>query len=92
VSESGFDAEVAVLEEIKKLGGATLVVTNACNPTIRSCADFVVELSLDIPEITRVAASVIPGQLLGFYTGISKGLNPDQPKNLSRVVMLENGG
>jgi len=92
VSESGLDAEVAVLEEIKNLGGTTLVVANRCNATIRRFADFVVELSLDVPEIARVGASVIAGQLLGFYAGIKKGLNPDEPKNLSRVVMLESGG
>jgi glucosamine 6-phosphate synthetase-like amidotransferase/phosphosugar isomerase protein len=32
---------------------------------------------------------VIPGQLLGFFTGIRKGFNPDQPRNLTRVVMLD---
>lgn len=89
ISESGFDAEVAVLEEIKKLGGTTLVVANAGNSAIRRAADYFVELSLDLPEVARAAASVIPGQLLGFYTGIKKGLNPDEPRNLSRVVKLE---
>jgi glucosamine--fructose-6-phosphate aminotransferase (isomerizing) len=89
ISESGFAAEVAVLEEIKKLGGTTLVVCNAGDSMIRRAADYLVEWSLDVPEIARVAPSVIPGQLLGFYTGIKKGLNPDEPRNLSRVVMLE---
>ncbi|MFZ0584684.1 MAG: SIS domain-containing protein [Candidatus Acidiferrales bacterium] len=89
ISETGFDAEVAVLEEIKKLGGTTLVVANAGNSAIHRAADYFVELSLDVPEVARVAASVIPGQLLGFYTGIKKGLNPDEPRYLSRVVMLE---
>jgi len=89
ISESGFDAEVAVLEEIKKLGGTTLVVSNAGNSVVRRAADYFVELSLHVPEAARAAASVIPGQLLGFYTGIKKSLNPDEPRNLSRVVMLE---
>jgi glucosamine--fructose-6-phosphate aminotransferase (isomerizing) len=89
ISETGFDAEVAVLEEIKALGGTTLVVANACNSALRKAADYVVELSLGAPEAARAAASVIPGQLLGFYTGLKKGLNPDEPRNLSRVVMLE---
>jgi glutamine---fructose-6-phosphate transaminase (isomerizing) len=89
ISETGFDAEVAVLEEIKALGGTTLVVANSSNASIRKAADYVVELSLDIPEAARAAASVIAGQLLGFYTGLKKGLNPDEPRNLSRVVMLE---
>jgi glucosamine--fructose-6-phosphate aminotransferase (isomerizing) len=89
ISETGFAAEVAVLEEIKKLGGTTLVISNAGDSIIRRAAGYFVELSLDVPETARVAASVIPGQLLGFYTGIKKGLNPDEPRNLSRVVMLE---
>jgi glutamine---fructose-6-phosphate transaminase (isomerizing) len=90
ISETGFDAEIAVLEEIKALGGTTLVVANTCNSALRKAADYVVELSLGIPEAARAAASVTPGQLLGFYTGLKKGLNPDEPQNLSRVVMLEN--
>jgi glucosamine--fructose-6-phosphate aminotransferase (isomerizing) len=89
ISETGFDAEVAVLEEIKALGGTTVVVANTCSTAIRKAADYTVELSLDIPEAARAAASVIAGQLLGFYTGLKKGLNPDEPRNLSRVVTLE---
>jgi len=90
ISETGFDAELAVLEEIKRLGGTTLAVSNAGDPVIHRCADYAVELALNIPEAARAAASVVPGQLLGFYTGIKKGLNPDEPRNLSRVVLLEN--
>jgi glucosamine--fructose-6-phosphate aminotransferase (isomerizing) len=91
LSESGFDAEVSVLEEIKALGGKTFAITNSANAAVRRSADYLVELSLDAPEVARAAASVIPGQLLGFYTGLKKGLNPDEPRNLSRVVMLQNG-
>ena len=89
ISETGSAAEVQVLEEIKRLGGTTLAISNVCDSTIRRSADYSIELSLDVPEAARVAASVIPGQLLGFHTGIKKGLNPDEPRNLSRVVMLE---
>ncbi len=35
ISETGFAAEVAVLEEIKKLGGTTLVISNAGDSVIR---------------------------------------------------------
>ncbi|HEY0704659.1 MAG TPA: SIS domain-containing protein [Candidatus Acidoferrales bacterium] len=89
LSESGFDAEVLVLEEMKKLGGTILAITNKATPAVRRSADYVVELSLSVPEVARVAASVLPGQFLGFYNGLRKGLNPDEPRNLSRVVMLE---
>jgi len=89
ISETGFTAETTVLEEIKALGATTLVVANSSNSAIRKAADYLVELSLDVSEVARAAASVVTGQLLGFYTGMRKGLNPDEPRNLSRVVMLE---
>jgi glucosamine--fructose-6-phosphate aminotransferase (isomerizing) len=89
LSESGFEAETAVLEEVKGLGGATLVVTNAANDVVRRSADYLIELSLETPEVARPAAAVIAGQLLGFRTGIRKGFDPDQPRHLTRVVMLD---
>jgi glutamine---fructose-6-phosphate transaminase (isomerizing) len=92
LSESGFDAEVAVLEEIKELGATTLAITNSANSLVRRHSDCLVELSLDVPEAARAAAAVVPGQLLGFHMGIRKGYDPDQPRHLSRVVMLDAGG
>ena len=89
LSESGFDAEVPMLHEMKELGAVTLVIANKATPAVRKSADYLVELSLTVPESARAAAAVIPGQLLGFYTGLRKGLDPDNPRNLSRVVMLE---
>ncbi|MGH7839346.1 MAG: SIS domain-containing protein, partial [Candidatus Binataceae bacterium] len=91
LSESGLDSEASVLEEMKELGGRTLVVAHSANAAVKKSADFLIELPLDVPEMARVAAAVIPGQLLGFHAGIEKGLNPDEPRNLKRVVMLEGG-
>ncbi len=89
LSETAFESELAVLEEMKELGGVILAVTNRSTPALAKSADYVVELGLSVPETARAAAAVIPGQLLGFYTGIRKGFDPDSPRNLSRVVMLE---
>jgi glucosamine--fructose-6-phosphate aminotransferase (isomerizing) len=94
LSESGFADEISVLQEMKELGGTTFVISNSINAVIRASADYSIELSLDVPEVARAAAAVIAGQFLGFYTGMRKGFNPDRPRNLSRVVMLDgrNGG
>jgi glucosamine--fructose-6-phosphate aminotransferase (isomerizing) len=90
LSESGYEAEQEVLEEVKGLGGTTLVVTNVANPAVRRAADFLVELNLTVPEYARLAAYALPGQLLGLFTGLEKGLDPDRPRNLSRAVILQN--
>ena len=88
LSENGFAAECDVLEEIKALGATTMVITNGANDRVRAAADLLIELSAEGPELARLAPSLIPGQLLGLYTGLKKGLNPDSPRNLSRAVIL----
>jgi glucosamine--fructose-6-phosphate aminotransferase (isomerizing) len=89
LSETSYKAELEVLEEIKKLGGKTLVVTNQADARARAAADLLVEVSADGPELARVALFPMTGQLLGLYTGLHKGHDPDRPRNLSRVVVLE---
>jgi glucosamine--fructose-6-phosphate aminotransferase (isomerizing) len=89
LSETGFEAESEVLQEIKNLGGTTLVVANHANGVVREAADMLVELNLDLPEYSRLAAYVLAGQLLGYFTGLKKGFDPDQPRHLSRVVILD---
>jgi glucosamine--fructose-6-phosphate aminotransferase (isomerizing) len=88
-SQSGQQAEVEVLEEMKELGGVTIAVCNKSNQKIRAASDLVLELNLLENELALLAPYVVPGQLLGFFTGVGKGLNPDQPKNLTRVVILD---
>lgn len=89
ISESGKDAECEVLAEMKDLGAVVIAICNRANKTIRSSSDLVLELGLDCPELATLAPSVVPAQLFGCYAGIKKGLNPDCPRNLSRVVLLD---
>ena len=81
-----------MLEEVKSLGGTTFVVANRPNARVHAAADMVVELGLELPEFARLAPSLVPGQLLGLYTGLKKELDPDSPRHLSRAVILEGNG
>jgi len=88
ISESSSDAEVELLEEMKALGAATMVIANRVDDRVQRASDFAVELGLQTAEYARPAAYAIWGQLYGVYYGLKKGLNPDSPKNLTRVVEL----
>jgi glutamine---fructose-6-phosphate transaminase (isomerizing) len=88
LSERGYDAECDVLEEIKGLGGTTLTLTNHADERARAASDLLIEFGFELPELARLAPYVFAGQLIGLYTGLKKGLDPDSPRNLSRVVIL----
>jgi glucosamine--fructose-6-phosphate aminotransferase (isomerizing) len=89
LSESGYASEREVLEEMKGLGGTTVVVTNKADDVVRRTADFLVELNLDLPEYARLTTYLLTGQLLGLFTGLKKGFDPDRPRHLSRAVVLQ---
>lgn len=89
LSESGYEAECEVLQEIKSLGGTTLVIANRADERVRAHSDLLIELGLELPELARLAAYVFGGQFVGLYTGLKRGLDPDHPRNLSRVVILD---
>jgi glutamine---fructose-6-phosphate transaminase (isomerizing) len=88
MSETSYLAEVELLEEMKALGAATMVIANRVDKRARHSSDFAIEIGLSTPEYACPAAFAIWGQLYGVYYGLKKGLNPDSPKNLTRVVEL----
>lgn len=88
LSETGFEAERGVLEEVKYLGATTLAVAREADNRVREVADLLLELPPEGDEYAGMAARMIPAQLVGFYTGLKKLLDPDNPRNLSRVVTL----
>ncbi len=88
LSETGYAEESAVLLEMKSFGGCTLAIGNRLSPEVLDSADLAIELALAVPELARLVVYVVWGQLLGSCLGLRKGLNPDSPRHLTRVVTL----
>jgi glutamine---fructose-6-phosphate transaminase (isomerizing) len=89
LSDTAQEAEAEVLAEMKELGGVTVAVCNRATANIHKNADLTIELNFTGSELTLLAPYIVSCQFMGFFTGLRKGLNPDQPKNLSRVVILD---
>ena len=88
LSEAGYAEESAVLLEMKGLGGCTVAIANQLSPEVLRSADLAIELALAGPELARLVVYIVWGQLLGSRLGLRKGLDPDSPRHLSRVVTL----
>jgi len=89
LSETGQKEEAEVLSEMKELGGTTVAICSRAGNAIRQAADLVVEMNTEGDELALLAPYTVPCQLMGFFSGLRKGLNPDEPKNLTRVVILD---
>jgi glucosamine--fructose-6-phosphate aminotransferase (isomerizing) len=87
LSDDAYAAELDLLEEMKALGATTMAVTAKATARVRAATDLLIETPT-ASQYSRLAACALPGQLLGLYAGLKKGLDPDSPRNLSQVVIL----
>lgn len=79
VSESNLSHEKAVLNEMQALGGKIVALAES---------DADVSFKSQIPEQVRGVLYLPALQLIAYYRSLAKGLNPDQPANLTAVVKL----
>jgi glucosamine--fructose-6-phosphate aminotransferase (isomerizing) len=71
------------LEEVKSRYAKTILISNAKHYD----SDYFVCLPKN--ESYSSLLGIIPIQLLAYFISIKKGLNPDTPKNLAKVVTVE---
>jgi glucosamine--fructose-6-phosphate aminotransferase (isomerizing) len=86
LSDAARAAETQLLREMKELG-ATLLVLAESNDGL-DWADAVVPFASGFPEAARLPLYLPVLQLLAYHRSVSKGLDPDAPRNLDAVVKL----
>ncbi|MBS3107949.1 glutamine--fructose-6-phosphate transaminase (isomerizing) [Candidatus Woesearchaeota archaeon] len=71
---------IANAEEIKARGGYIIGIAEENNPVF----DYFVK----VPK-SDVILNVIPAQLIAYYLAVEKGLDPDKPRNLAKVLTVK---
>jgi glucosamine--fructose-6-phosphate aminotransferase (isomerizing) len=64
----------------------SLVVTDKSNKEAFASKRRGIRIPVAIPELFTPIPYIIPGQLFAGYLAAEKGLNPDQPRSLSKVT------
>ena len=79
---------ISNLKECKTRGAYVIGITNAENPLVEECLDFVLRIPATDDHFAGLLA-VVPLQLLGYYSSIARGLDVDKPRNLAKSVTVE---
>ncbi|GLV53864.1 glucosamine--fructose-6-phosphate aminotransferase [Dictyobacter sp. S3.2.2.5] len=87
LSDQARDYELAVLREMRALGGQTLALSE--QPVPPTEVDFSISFNSGLPEASRGVLYLPLLQLLGYYRARANGQTPDTPHNLSAVVVLD---
>ncbi|MDU5148889.1 glutamine--fructose-6-phosphate transaminase (isomerizing) [uncultured Anaerococcus sp.] len=82
------DKTLSNVEEVKSRGAKVFSITSKDDSRIRKVS----EKTLILPETMDILYpifSVIPTQLMAYYTSIAKGIDVDKPRNLAKSVTVE---
>lgn len=76
------------IKEVKARGAWVLAVTQTGNNAIAQEADAVLYLPR-VPDLLAPIVTVVPLQLLAYYTAVVRGCDVDKPRNLAKSVTVE---
>ena len=74
------------IERLIRLKAETLIITDAGHAEALDFGEKTVALPMALPEIFTPIPYIIPAQLFAATLAEYKGLNPDQPRTLSKVT------
>jgi glucosamine--fructose-6-phosphate aminotransferase (isomerizing) len=83
-----YEKIVSNVQEIKARKGKIICIASEGDAIIPGMANDVIFVP-DADELVGPMLSVIPLQLLSYYTGVAKGYDVDKPRNLAKSVTVE---
>jgi glutamine---fructose-6-phosphate transaminase (isomerizing) len=75
-----------MLTKLHGLGAEILAITDPDNRDVDQCATKVIRLPRRTKEVLTPIPYIVPAQLFAACLAAQKGLNPDQPRTLSKVT------
>jgi glucosamine--fructose-6-phosphate aminotransferase (isomerizing) len=87
-NKSAYEKIVSNIQEVKARKGKIIAIITEGDKTIKSLADYYFEIPSTIEPLTPLL-SIIPLQILSYYTASLRGCNVDQPRNLAKSVTVE---
>ena len=83
-----YEKTVSNMVECKSRGAYLMAVSSAGHYDIEDTADFTIYVPV-VDEHFTASLTVIPLQLFGYYSSVSRGLDVDKPRNLAKSVTVE---
>lgn len=86
--DSVYEKTKSNIEETKARGGKIICITTEGNTELENLADDVIYIPKTLEMLLPILAT-IPLQLFSYHMAVSKGFNPDKPRNLAKSVTVE---
>jgi glucosamine--fructose-6-phosphate aminotransferase (isomerizing) len=88
ITERARTLEIQFLKEMHALGGITWAICERAGGELDGAASFTLELDSGLSDLARSPLYMPAIQYMAYFLALAKGLNPDQPRNLSYWVEI----
>jgi glucosamine--fructose-6-phosphate aminotransferase (isomerizing) len=72
-------------EELKSYGAPIVAVSDTRDPSVKGVSHWLAP-QVRVPELVSPIVYIVPLQLFAYHSSVLRGLNPDKPEKLSKVV------
>lgn len=86
--KSLFEKTISNVVEVKSRGAKVILVCGENAQTAEGVADYRISLP-EISDALMPMLTVVPLQLIAYYTAVLRGCNVDKPRNLAKSVTVE---
>ena len=88
VSPGEVDPDLDIGRSLRNFGAPVILISeeSASSARFKECSDEVVLVPQGLPKVFSPLLYVVPLQLFAYYSSVFRGLNPDKPEKLSKVV------
>ena len=76
---------MSLINSVKRFGAPTISISDD-EKSLEKISDEVVSVPKSFPKIFSPILYMPPLQLFAYYSSVIRGLNPDKPEKLSKVV------
>lgn len=83
-----FDKTLSNVVEVKSRGAMVVMLCHENMEIENKIADYIIPLP-SIDDILMPMVTVVPLQMIAYYTSVLKGCDVDQPRNLAKSVTVE---
>jgi glucosamine--fructose-6-phosphate aminotransferase (isomerizing) len=83
-----YEKMLSQIEQTKARGGNVIAVATDGDELLQEIADHMLWVP-ETPWLLSPVTTIIPLQLLAYYTGVLRGADVDQPRNLAKSVTVE---
>lgn len=88
VSPDEVEPDLEVGKSLRNFGAPVIFISeeSAYSARLNECSDEVILVPQGLPKVFSPLLYVVPLQLFAYYSSVFRGLNPDKPEKLSKVV------